>query len=390
MNGSTKANPNENYPREIMQLFTIGLYELNPDGSQKTNASGPIATYSQAQVTSITKAFTGWAFAPALASGIPNYRDPMRLGGAATENPNNHNFTAKALLRGFTQPARAVSVANAYTDLNEVLNNIYNHPNVGPFVSKQLIQQLVTSNPSAAYVARVTDTFNRNRSNASQLQLVARAILLDPEARGDRKNASNYGHLKEPVLYITNLMRMFGAKSADRTVNSDGYLNPDAVNQGQDVFRPPSVFSYFSPGKVAVGGATPVLGPEFQIQNTSTALRRINFANQSFTPNSTRAIDVVRAAGTTPVGVNPVTGQPLVHTGPLGTAVDVSFLTSLAGDPSGLVEKLNDLLLHGTMSPEVKAEVVTAVNAVNAANALKRVHTAVYLVASSSNYQMQR
>jgi uncharacterized protein (DUF1800 family) len=393
MNGSTKANPNENYPRELMQLFTIGLVELNPDGSQKTNSNGPIATYSQTLVNNMTKVFTGWKFAPAHAAGIPNYLDPMRLNGAATESPVNHSFVAKNLLRRFVQPARASSVANAYADLNEGLNNIYSHPNVAPFVGKQLIQQLVTSNPSPAYVARVADTFNRNRSGtnqANQLREVVRAILLDPEARGDRKSASNYGKLKEPVLYITNLMRMFGAKSADRTANSDGYLNPDAVNQGQDAFRPPSVFSYFSPGKVAVGGNPPVLGPEFQLQNTSTALRRINFVNQSFTPNSSRPIDVVRAAGTTPNGVNPVTGAPLVPTGPRGTSVDVSFLAPLAGNPSALADKLSDLLLHGTMTAEMKAEVVTAVTAVSAANPTKRVHTAVYLVASSSQYQVQR
>ncbi len=390
MAGSSKAAPNENYPRELMQLFTIGLTELNPDGSAKTDANGPIATYNQALVNNVTRVFTGWNFAPAPAPGVPDYIDPMRLGGQATENPVNHDFGAKTLLRGFVQPARTSSVANAYADLNEGLDNIYAHPNLGPFVCKQLIQQLVTSNPTPGYVARVVDTFNRNKANANQMREVLKAILLDPEARGDRKDVTNYGHLREPVLYINNLMRLFDAKSADRTKPSDGYLNPDAVNQGQDTFRPPSVFSYFSPFKVAVGGNPPVLGPEFQLLTTSTVLRRANFVNQSVTPNSTRTIDVVRAAGTTPSGTDPATGLPLVPTGPFGTAVDVSSLASLAANPSALADELSRLMLHGTMTPEMKADVVTAVTAVASNNPTKRVRTAVYLVASSMQYQVQR
>jgi uncharacterized protein (DUF1800 family) len=405
MAGSRKAGtnsaPNENYPREVMQLFTIGLNELNPDGSLKLDGNGnPIPTYDQTLIDNMSKVFTGWNFAPRLAAGIPNYIDPMRLNGAATENPLYHDFSAKHLLRGYVQPAitgttnttGATGVANAYLQLNQGLDNIYNHPNLPPFVCKQLIQQLVTSNPSPAYVARVVDTFNRNRTSGSQLAATVSAILLDPEARGDVKSAANYGHLKEPVLYINNLMRMFDAKSADRTQPSDGYLDPGtffAAGQGQDVFKPASVFSYFSPFKVAVGGNPPVVGPEFQIQTTTSALGRANLSNQCFTPNSGRAIDVVRAAGKTPSGTDPF-GNPIVPTGPLGTAVDVSFLLPLAGNPSALADQLNVLMLHGTMTADMKASLVTAVNAVAATNTKKRVHTAVYLVASSSQYQVQR
>ncbi|MCC6419244.1 MAG: DUF1800 family protein [Gemmataceae bacterium] len=391
MAGSRFTMPNENYPRELLQLFTIGLVELNPDGSTKKDAAGvPLATYDQALVNNVTKVFTGWNFAPAPAAGIPNYKAPMRLNGAATEDARYHDITAKTLLRGFVQPARARSVANAYLDLNEGLDNIYHHPNVGPFICKQLIQHFVTSNPSPAYVARVADTFDRNRASPTQLQAVVRAILLDPEARGDRKDATNYGHLKEPVLFVTNLMRMFNAKSADRTADSDGYLNPDAVNLGQDVFRPPSVFSYYSPFKVAAGGTPPILGPEFQLLTTSTAIRRVNFVNQCFAPASSRAIDVVRNKGTTPNGVDPVTGEPLVKTGPLGTSVDVSWLQPLAADPAALVEQLNVLLLHGTMTAEMRSAVVAAVSAVAGTNPRKRTRTAVYLIASSAQYQVQR
>lgn len=391
MSSSTRTRPNENYPRELLQLFTIGLDELNPDGTLKLRNGIPIPTYEQDLINNMTKVFTGWRLAPQFASGIPNYIDAMRLNGAATENANNHDFTSKTLLRGFVQPARTASVANAYADLNEALDNINSHPSMAPFISKQLIQQLVTSNPSPAYVARVSDAFNRHKPNSNQMREVVRAILLDPEARGDRKNAVNYGHLKEPVLLITNVARAFDAKSADRTANSDGYLNPDSVNLGQDAFRPGSVFSYFSPFKVAVGGNPPTVGPEFQGLTTSTALRRVNFGNQAVTPNSSRAIDVIRNKGTTPAGVDPVTGNPLVPTGPAGTSIDVlTPLLAFADNPSGLADVLNAQLLHGTMSPEMKADVVTAVTAVARTNPRKRVRTAVYLVITSSQYQVQK
>jgi uncharacterized protein (DUF1800 family) len=391
MAGSTRTNPNENYPREIMQLFTIGLNELNPDGTQKTTGSGdPIPTYDQTLVDNMTKVFTGWNRAPPLATNLPDYISPMRLNGAATENPVNHDFTSKNLLRGFVQIARSSSVANAYLDLNEGLDNIYSNPNVGPFVSQQLIQQLVTSNPSPGYVARVADTFNRNSTSDTQLGAVVRAILLDPEARGDRKNADNYGKLKEPVLYVNNLLRLFDAQSDDRTQPSDGYLNVNAngdnfltLAQGQDVWNPPSVFSYFSPQKVAAPGNPPVLGPEFQIQTTTTALTRANFINYwaFFNFGTGTARERVRQPGTTPAG-NP--------TGPLGTSVDVSFLLPYANDPSALADQLNTLMLHGTMTAEMKSDIMTAVNAVAANNPRKRVRTAVYLVATSSQYQVQQ
>jgi uncharacterized protein (DUF1800 family) len=401
MAGSSKAAPNENYPRELMQLFSIGLYELNPDGTQKLDSTGqPIPTYDQNLVDQMTKVFTGWNFAPAVSSGVPDYIDAMRLGGAATESPTNHDFTAKTLLRGHVQPAitgngttGAAGVANAYAQLNDALDNIYYHPSCAPFICQQLIQQLVTSNPTPGYVARVVDTWNRNNTAPNQMQAVLIAILLDPEARGDRKNATNYGKLKEPVLLMNNLMRQLGAQSADLTQQSDGYLNPapyGTINMGQDVFRPPTVFSYFSPGKVVVSGSPPVIGPEFQIQNTSSVLVRANMVNQAVTPNSTRAIDVFRTAGTSPTGTDPATGQPLVPTGPNGTAFDMTPFLANGSDAATLTDMFNASMLHGTMSPDMRTDIITAVNKVAATNPRKRVHTVIYLIGTSSQYQVQR
>src|SRR5262249_36525029 len=144
-------------------------------------------------------------------------------------------------------------------DLQAALDNIFNHPNVGPFISLRLIQHLVTSNPSSPYVARVAAVFNNNGAGVrGDMSAVVRAVLLDPEARGDLKTSASYGHLREPALFICNLLRAFNAKSADLTKPSDGYLNPQAVNMGQDVYRPPSVFSYYSPG-YSIAGTSPSL-----------------------------------------------------------------------------------------------------------------------------------
>ena len=228
MANNTKAAPNENYGREVLQLFTIGLNRLNPDGSAVLNSSGQnVPTYDQTVVTAFARVFTGWTFAAAQTSGITNYIDPMRL------NASNHDTGAKTLLRGVTLPANQTAV----NDLNDALQNIFQDPNVGPFIGKQLIQHLVTSNPSSAYVERITNVFNKDDDGErGDLKSVVRAILLDPEARGTPTSQS--GHLIHPVLLITNLLRALEAKSADGTALSDGYLDPQSVNMGMDVFSP--------------------------------------------------------------------------------------------------------------------------------------------------------
>src|SRR5205823_4402450 len=138
----------------------------------------------------------------------------------------------------------------------DAIDNIFNHSNVGPFLSKQLIQHLVTSNPSPAYVERVASVFDGSAGGSrGDLTAVVRAILLDPEARGDVKTEGNYGRLRHPIQFIANVLRAFGARSADGNGESDGYLNPQSVTLGMDLFRPPSVFSYFSPGTVVPGTA---------------------------------------------------------------------------------------------------------------------------------------
>ena len=358
VNGNTRTRPNENYAREILQLFSLGTIRLHPDGTPQLDESGnTMPTYTQEQVNAFARVFTGWRFAPAPAPGVPNYIDPMVVNGA------QHDTGAKTLLNGVTLPAGQTTVQ----DLNDALDNIMEDPNVAPFVSRALIQHLVTSNPTPGYVARVASVFNGSGTGIrGDLRAVVRAILLDPEARGNAKPDPAYGRLRHPAQFIAGLLRAFDARSADGNGLSDGYLNPQSVNMGMDVFRPPSVFSYFSPGTV-VPGSGGVRGPEFGLFTTSTALRRANFVN-------------TMVFGRIAVSAN----------APAGTSLDFGPLLPLAPSPGTLVDALDSLLLHDTMSPEMRASIVSAVSAVSPANGLKRVRTAVYLIASSSQYQVER
>ena len=358
MVNNRKTNPNENYAREVLQLFTIGLNRLNLDGSLVRDAQGQtIPTYDQTVVNAFARLFTGWTFAPAQ-NGITNYIDAMRVANAA-----NHDTGAKTLLRGVTLPAGQT----ANQDLNDGLDNIFQDPNVGPFIGRQLIQHLVTSNPSPGYINRITLVFNDNGSGVrGDLQAVIKAILLDREARA--ASTSQSGHLTHPAVFITRLARAFNARSADGTANSDGYLNPQTQAMGMDTFHPPSVFSYFSPSGGVPGSS--LRGPEFGLLNTSTAVARANVVN-------TLVFSRIPAASAYPFN-------------PTGTSLDFSAYLPLAGDPAGLVDTLNTIMMSGQMPADMRSAVITAVTAVNSSNSLKRVRTAVYLIATSNQYQVER
>lgn len=378
---STRTSQNENFAREILQLFSIGVNELNTDGTPKLDAQGkPLASYDQNTVVNFTKVFTGWNFSTAIAQGITNYRDPM-VPRAGT----NHDTTTKILLSNVNLPANQT----AQQDLTAALDNIFNHPNVGPFVGKQLIQHLVTSNPSPAYIARVASVFNNDCSGfytdnctsvRGNMKAVVTAVLLDPEARGDVKTDPNYGKLREPVQYINNVLRAFNAKSFDKTTASDGVLagrsTTDFPNSlDQPVFLPATVFSYFQPEYEVP--STKLLGPAFGILSTSTTLRRANFVNS--------------------IVYTGVTASTTSTDRPRGTALDLADaslnLEGLASNPPQLADTLNALLMHGTMSAPMRAALVNAISAIpttDASFARKRAQAAVYLVATSSQYEIQR
>jgi len=384
---STRQNPNENYAREILQLFSIGVDLLNQDGTPVLDSQGNrVPSYNQEIINNFTKVFTGWTFCnnPLTCqnwqAGLVNYRDPMAV------NPANHDTTQKTLLNYAGATPLIPAGQTPEEDLDAALNNIFYHPNVAPFISKSLIRQLVTSNPTPAYVGRIAAVFNDNgQGTRGDLKAVVRAILLDPEARGNVKTDPDYGKLREPVLYITNVLRPF-SPSANNNITvpascngqSDGVINGITQPLDQDVFNPPTVFNYYSMDYIIPG--TPLAGPEFGIFSTGTALKRPNFINQMAPPNS---------AGTT--GILAVTGA--VSNNPCGTRIDLSRLQALAAsDTTGaaLVDTLNRELMHGSMSTGVRGDILTAVQAVSSANTLKRARTAYYLVTTLNQYQVQR
>jgi uncharacterized protein (DUF1800 family) len=358
-NPLTGVEPNENYAREVLQLFSIGTIELKPDGTPLLDQLGKsIATYGQDEIEGFAHVFTGWTYPTAPGVTPRAGFNPRYYDGPMEERSQYHAYTAKMLLNESSVPANLTMSA----DLASAINNIFIHPNVGPFIAKQMIQKLVTSNPSSQYVRRVAKVFNDNGAGVrGDLKAVVRAILLDAEARGPVNTDANYGRLREPAQYVVAVARALNA-------TTDGvFFRAQSAAMGQPVFQAPSVFNFYPPDYAVP--RTEILGPEFALQNTTTAFARINFVN-------------TLVFGT----INP---DPSVY-GAIGTQVDWSALSALAGDPDALVDKLNRLLMHGTLSSDAHAAIVTAVNSVNATDALARAKTAFYLVATSSQYQVER
>ena len=372
-----KSQPNENYAREILQLFSIGTFVLNQDGTRALDGSGnPIPTYDQKTVEEFARVFTGWVLAPALpgppevGGTVPNYRDPMVLHKDSQGREDYHDRGPKTLLNGAQLPGGQA----ADQELNAAIDNIADHPNVAPFISKQLIQHLVTSNPSTAYVQRIASVFVATRTSATQIFEVVRAILLDPMRHvAIQKTLPPFQVTASCVSrynFITNVLRAFNAQS-------DGVL--DSLNVGgspigsadmnQDVFNAPSVFSFYPPTARVPGES--VLGPQFVLFSSLTSLRRDNFVNR--------------------VIFSTIPAAPPNR--PSGTSIDLSAWISLANDPNNLIETLNALLLHGTMSDDMRQSVMTAVTSIPASNDTNRrmrVQTAIYLILTSSQYQVQR
>lgn len=360
---------NENYGRELMQLFTIGLWKLNLDGTfQRDAQSGdPIPAYDPVAVVEQNACtLTGWTYQKETPATRDWPRPPFYLAPLEAVETHHESLFPKTLIDGFVVPAGGT----AQRDLTLTLDNIFCHPNLPPFVARLMIQQLVTSNPSPAYVQRVASVWTSGGActpgqmlppQRGDMRALISAILLDSEARrGDTLSPDdpvlvNDGKLKEPILLITNVFRALGAQS-------DGNLASLGSPMGQTLLFPPTVFSYFSPDFQIPG--SPLFAPEINIQNTATAFARINFVNT--TAFSSRA----------------------------GTTIGWAPLTALAANPSQLLDNLNVLLLHGSLSAATRSSILAAVNAVPA-NASpsqneQRARTAFYLIASSSQYQVQR
>ena len=335
---SISGAANENYARELMQLFTIGLSQLNADGSLKLDASNnPIPTYNQATVVQMALALTGWVYAN---NAYEDFTTPM------VSSQGRHDLTAKSIL-GHAFPAGQT----VEQDLEMVLDTLMNHPNIAPFVSTRLIRSLVCSNPSPAYVQRVASVFANNGSGvAGDLKAVITAILMDPEARNDVPTV-NSGRLKEPILHTCGFLRALGGN-----FTSTQGLNYLFDYVSQSVLTPPSVFSWFSPLYRLPTDPT-LFGPEFQIYSPSDACLRGNYF-QEFLSNP--ATDVV---------------------------YDLTPFQAYGNDMPGLVEAVNQTLLYGRMPAGMKQALINAATPGYDANT--RIQTVLYLTAMSGQYAVQ-
>jgi uncharacterized protein (DUF1800 family) len=352
----TGQHANENYARELMQLFTLGLSQLNPDGTPVLDASGvPIPTYTQNDVMALGRSLTGWTY-PTTSGQTAMKHNPEFYGGNMVAFESNHDAGAKTFLGQSVAAGQSTA-----QELDGVLTIIFNHPNLPPFVAKQLIEKLVTSNPSAAYVQRVAQAFISGKFNSygsgqrGDLQATVAAILLDQEARrGDSSTTAvaTDGKLREPVVMEVAVARAFGAAS-----DGTGFAGWSG-NMAQGLFNSPSVFNFFPPERLIP--QTTLNGPEFAIFNTNTSLARVNFINS------------------------------IVY-GQISAATKLDFSPVItAGTPDQMVAWLDAQLLHGTMSDSMKQSILTAVNANASTDTNNQAKTAIYLVLSSSQYQVQR
>jgi len=285
--GNKKANiakgfvPDENYAREVMQLFSLGLYQLNTDGSVKTNISGaPLETYTQDDITNLARVFTGynWDYTGVTQTAVSGIsftvpttqftRNPMTV-SASQHAPEEKRFLGTVIPAGTDGP----------NSLRLALDTLFNHPNVGPFFAKQMIQRLVTSNPSSAYIGRVAAVFNNNGSGLrGDLKAVWKAILKDPEAM-NRPTSSSGGKLREPVLRLVQWARTFRLNSPSGQWRM-GDLSNSGSSLGQSPLRAPSVFNFFRPGYVPPQTAIAdqnLVAPEFQLHNETSTSGYINF-----------------------------------------------------------------------------------------------------------------
>jgi uncharacterized protein (DUF1800 family) len=371
MIGNNKANPtkglnpNENFARELLQLFSIGVYQLNLDGSLKLDSGGlPISTFNQDAILGQAAVFTGWTFAQ---SGTSIWLNPPENWRQPMMNIASHHSTGdKYILDGVVIPAGQ----SAEQDLGMTLDTIFNHPNVGPFVCRQLIQRLVTSNPSPGYIYRVASVFNDNGQGVrGDLRAVVRAILMDYDARGPALTTQGAGHQREPIIRLTNLLRAFSAYSSNGTFSIRNPISPTSASLAQQAMSSPTVFNFFSPDYQAPGAVAQagLYSPEFQLTTEVVVATIANFLNNAIYS-----------------WLGPTTNK---------IRLNISLEQSLATNPTQLVDHLNYLLMAGDMSPAMRTTLINAVTSIPANTAAlrtERVRTAIYLVVNSPEYVIDK
>lgn len=373
---SATRTPDENFAREVMQLFSIGLYQLNADGSLKLSGGKPIETYTHDDVAGLARVFTGWSWAGPDQSSTRFYGgtpDPDRDWQPMQNYAAFHSSGEKRFL------GKSISGATSgQADLKVALDTLFNHPNAGPFFGRQLIQRLVSSNPSPAYIGRVAAAFANNGSGVrGDMQAVIRAVLLDPEALAPAGTTLRTGKLREPLLRLANWMRAFDVKPASGPY-SIYYLDDPLSGLGQSPLNPSSVFSFFRPSYVPPNSALASAGlvaPELQITAEPSVTGYLNFMQEA---------------------VNNGVGEARV------VKPDYTRELALAANPGALLDRIDLLLTHGSMPTRLRGQITTAVNgiaipAATASNATQvataqanRVKLAIFLTMASPAYLVQK
>jgi len=380
--------PDENFAREVMQLFSIGLYELNPDASVKTGSDGKaLETYSGADISGLAKVFTGWSWDGADTAdgrfyGWSGYQDPTRLYTPMQGYSQFHSISEKSFL-GVVVAAQ--TRADPGASLKAAMDRLATHANVAPFIGRQMIQRLVTSNPSPAYVSRVAQAF---AGSGGDMKALIKAVLLDGEARdAAAASGTSYGKLREPVLRLTAFLRAFGATS-DSGKYLIGSTDDPGTQLGQTPMRSPSVFNFYRPGYVPPSTQAGALGlavPEMQITHETTVAGYANY---------------MRSGVQNGFGQNGTDGKAARR----DVQIDYSGELAVADDSAALVGRVLSRLLGPTPQDALKTEIVAAVDSI-AIPALKsdksnqtaidttkknRVYTAVYLALVAPEFLVQK
>ena len=361
-NASSGALPDENYAREVMQLFTIGLVLLKPDGTPQLTSGNTTDTYGQNDITGLARVFTGWDFdlaglAGATATATPDFMRRPMVQVASRYETGSKTFLGSTIAAGTA----------AAQSLTQALDTIFAHPNLAPFFCRQLIQRLVTSNPSPAYVGRVAALFNNDgTSTRGNLRAVVRALLLDDEARNSTVAAStSFGKLREPMLRFAAWARAFNVASPSGAW-AVGNTSDPATRLGQSPLRSPSVFNFFRPGYVppnsALGSAA-LVAPEFQITNESSVVGYLNFMQRAVAGN-----------------IGDITP-------------DYTSLLALADDASALLAEINLVLAANQLAAATTAALASAVQTMpggTAASQRNRINAALLLVLAAPEFIIQK
>jgi uncharacterized protein (DUF1800 family) len=351
-NPEANTYPDENYAREVMQLFSIGLYELNADGSEKRNAAGElIPTYDNDDIRQFARVYTGLHFGDSTGPWErrrPNFQAPMEM------FEEYHDNGEKQLLRGKVLPAGQPGMR----DIEDAVDNLFRHPNVGPFIGRQLIQRLVMSNPSPDYIRRVTQAFNgAGGGERGDMRAVLRAVLLDPEALAIPDDELNAGKLREPLLRIIAAMRQLNVYSPDGFFANAGIAVERAI--GQHPLSAPSVFNFYLPSHSPLGGIAEagLVAPEFQITNSTTVVAVSNL------------LDSAVLGGVW----NDVPREPFQL-----ARDDIGEYLAMADDTAALLDRLDLVMAYGTLSEDTRQAILQSLEQI--ADPEIRVRAAIYLV----------